>query len=271
MPVVTPQPSRQTLSSGASLGSSPARFPAARCIRRRSRCPCSDRSAGPSLLKRLLPSGIRPLPWVARIAWQRLVLPDLQNLHSPHSAVYSGITWSPTATRSHAFADGLDDAAALVAEDGGKIPSGSAPDRVKASVWQTPVATMRTSTSPRRWLRRESSAPAPRHSEFVSLHRQSRRRHPRNWRAAFRSIAGKRRARRHACRSPRWMLAAAAAPKPSRRLPVASNVPPRAPGESPAKRSADKRSSPWRVGCRNPRATETSLRIDGCAGRQGQK
>jgi hypothetical protein len=66
----------------------------------------------------VVPSGIRPLPWVARTAWHRLVLPDLQNLHSPHSAVYSGITWSPTLRASHAFADRLDDAAAFVAEDG---------------------------------------------------------------------------------------------------------------------------------------------------------
>src|SRR3546814_18383039 len=44
------------------------------------------------------PAGIRPLPWVARTATHRLVLPLLQNRHSPHSAVYSGITWSPGAT-----------------------------------------------------------------------------------------------------------------------------------------------------------------------------
>jgi len=37
--------------------------------------------------KRLVPSGINPLPWVARIAWHRLVLPDRQNLHVPHSGV----------------------------------------------------------------------------------------------------------------------------------------------------------------------------------------
>ena len=43
-------------------------------------------------LKRVLPSGIRPLPCVARTAEHRLVLPDRQNLHCPHSAVYSGIT-----------------------------------------------------------------------------------------------------------------------------------------------------------------------------------
>jgi hypothetical protein len=47
-----------------------------------------------------------------------------------------------------ALADGLDDAAAFMAEDAGEDPSGSAPERVKASVWQTPVATMRTRTSP---------------------------------------------------------------------------------------------------------------------------
>ena len=32
---------------------------------------------------------------VARMTAHRLVLPDLQNLHSRHSGVYSGITWSP--------------------------------------------------------------------------------------------------------------------------------------------------------------------------------
>ena len=37
-------------------------------------------------------SGIRPLPWVARIAWHRLVLRDRQNLHCRHSGVYSGMT-----------------------------------------------------------------------------------------------------------------------------------------------------------------------------------
>ena len=30
----------------------------------------------------MVPSGMRPWPWVARICWQRLVLPDLQKLHS---------------------------------------------------------------------------------------------------------------------------------------------------------------------------------------------
>ena len=41
----------------------------------------------PFFEKRLVPSGIKPLPCVARIAWHRFVLPDLQNLHCLHSGV----------------------------------------------------------------------------------------------------------------------------------------------------------------------------------------
>ncbi len=41
----------------------------------------------PRALNREVPSGMTPLPWVARILPQRFVLPDLQNLHSPHSGV----------------------------------------------------------------------------------------------------------------------------------------------------------------------------------------
>jgi hypothetical protein len=63
-----------------------------------------------------VPSGITPLPWVARTATHRLVLPDLQNRHSPHSAVYSGITWSPGLHAGHALAHLDDDARALVAQ-----------------------------------------------------------------------------------------------------------------------------------------------------------
>lgn len=37
--------------------------------------------------KREVPSGMTPFPWVVRILPQRLVLPDLQNLQSPHSGV----------------------------------------------------------------------------------------------------------------------------------------------------------------------------------------
>src|ERR1700724_900719 len=48
--------------------------------------------------KREVPSGIRPCPWVARIAVQRLVLRDRQDGHCRHSGVYRGMTWSPLLT-----------------------------------------------------------------------------------------------------------------------------------------------------------------------------
>ena len=67
-----------------------------------------------------MPSGIRPLPCVARTAWHRLVLPDLQNLHWRHSAVYSGMTWSPGLTLVTPSPTSTDDAAAFVAQHRGK-------------------------------------------------------------------------------------------------------------------------------------------------------
>src|ERR1700678_1257355 len=98
--------------------------------------------------KREVPSGITPLPWVTRILWHRLVLPDRQNSQVPHSGVYSGITWSPALT----LVTPLPTSCTMPPPSCPKItrnsPSGSAPDSVKASVWHTPVATMRTSTSP---------------------------------------------------------------------------------------------------------------------------
>ena len=52
--------------------------------------PMKWRSDLPLHLKREVPSGITPFPWVALILPQRFVLPDLQNLHSPHSGVLEG-------------------------------------------------------------------------------------------------------------------------------------------------------------------------------------
>src|ERR1700753_3415282 len=49
--------------------------------------PMKCRSSLPLQVKRGVPSGITPLPCVARILPQRFVLPDLQNLHSRHSGV----------------------------------------------------------------------------------------------------------------------------------------------------------------------------------------
>ena len=90
-----------------------------------------------------MPSGIRPLPCVARTELHRLVLPEVQNLQVRHSAVYSGITWSPTCTEV-TLANGFNNPAAFVAQTAGNTPSESSPDRVYASVWHTPVATIRT-------------------------------------------------------------------------------------------------------------------------------
>src|SRR5262245_26145247 len=92
MPVVMPQPSKQTFSSGAFLLIFASAISGSTVYSENVDVPMKCRICLPFFEKRLEPSGIKPLPWVARIATQRLVLPDLQNLHSPHSGVYSGIT-----------------------------------------------------------------------------------------------------------------------------------------------------------------------------------
>src|SRR6218665_1852290 len=100
--------------------------------------------------KRVVPSGITPLPCVARTATHRLVLPLLQNRHSPHSAVYSGITWSPGLTLVTPSPTSTTTPAPSWPSTAGKMPSGSSPLSVKASVWHTPVWVILTSTSPLR-------------------------------------------------------------------------------------------------------------------------
>jgi hypothetical protein len=76
-----------------------------------------------------------PLPWVARILPQRLVLPDLQNLHSLHSGVLENVRLVVQGCRNcvlesdnivanlyvcNALADRLNDTGALVTEDNGE-------------------------------------------------------------------------------------------------------------------------------------------------------
>src|SRR5690606_9039865 len=112
--------------------------------------PMSWYSGLPSYEKRVLPSGITPLPWVARTATHRLVLPDLQNSHSPHSAVYSGITWSPGLTLVTPSPTSTTTPAPSWPSTTGNRPSGSAPDSVNASVWHSAVWVIFTSTSPLR-------------------------------------------------------------------------------------------------------------------------
>lgn len=80
-----------------------------------------------------VPSGITPFPWVALILPHKLVLPDLQNLHSLHSGVledvsvkshfghkviilesYDMISWL---NRSNTLTNGLDNTSSLVSKD----------------------------------------------------------------------------------------------------------------------------------------------------------
>src|SRR5580698_9840289 len=98
--------------------------------------------------KRLAPSGIRPLPCVARIAVHRLVLREVQLLHSRHSGVYSGMTWSPFfSDRTPGPTSTTMPAPSCPRMDGNR-PSGSAPESVYLSVWQIPVALTSINTSP---------------------------------------------------------------------------------------------------------------------------
>src|SRR5215469_16744341 len=98
--------------------------------------------------KRLVPSGITPLPCVARMAVQRLVLRERQDLHCRHSGVYSGITWSPFFSEVTPGPTSTTIPAPSWPKITGKSPSGSAPERVNSSVWHTPLARISTSTSP---------------------------------------------------------------------------------------------------------------------------
>lgn len=82
-----PQPSRQALSSGALSVMATTENLLTTVYCEKVEQPIKCKSSLPLHLNRLVPSGILPLPWVSRTALHRLVLPDLQNLHSRHSAV----------------------------------------------------------------------------------------------------------------------------------------------------------------------------------------
>src|ERR1700712_2306250 len=85
-----PQPSRQTRSILASGVMATTEMSATTVYCEKVLVPMKCSSSLPWHLKRELPSGITPLPCVARILPHRFVLPDLQNLHSPHSGVLGG-------------------------------------------------------------------------------------------------------------------------------------------------------------------------------------
>src|SRR5918993_3406940 len=107
--------------------------------------------------KRLVPSGITPLPWVARIAVQRFVLPERHDLHWRHSGVYRGMTWSPGFTLVTPAPTSRTTPAPSWPRIEGNSPSLSSPSKVYASVWQIPVAMISTSTSPALGPSRSSS------------------------------------------------------------------------------------------------------------------
>src|SRR4029079_1951469 len=98
--------------------------------------------------KRDVPSGITPWPWVPRIAVHRLVLRDRHDGHWRHSGVLSGKTLEPFLTDVTAGPMSTTMPAPSWPRMAGNRPSGSAPERVNSSVWQMPVALIRTSTSP---------------------------------------------------------------------------------------------------------------------------
>src|SRR5689334_1904674 len=87
MPVVIPQPSKQTFSRGAFFGIFASAISGNTVYSENVEVPMKCRICLPFFENRLVPSGMSPLPCVARIATHRFVLPDLQNLHFLHSGV----------------------------------------------------------------------------------------------------------------------------------------------------------------------------------------
>src|SRR3954469_5461714 len=82
------------------------------------------------------------------MAVQRFVFLERQYSHCRHSGTYSGMTWSPARTVVTPGPTSATTAPPSWPRMAGERPSGSAPDRVKASVWQTPVALISRRTSP---------------------------------------------------------------------------------------------------------------------------
>src|SRR5262245_60101099 len=81
------------------------------------------------------------------MAVQRFVRPLRQWMHMPHSGAKSVMTWSPGATSVTPSPTRSTTPAPSWPSTQGAYPLGSAPEAVYRSVWQTPHATRRTSTS----------------------------------------------------------------------------------------------------------------------------
>src|ERR1700710_3055842 len=82
-----PQPRRHVRSIGASLVMATTEMSATTVYCENVDVPMKCSSSLPLQVNRDVPSGMTPLPCVARIFPHRFVLPDLQNLHSLHSGV----------------------------------------------------------------------------------------------------------------------------------------------------------------------------------------
>src|SRR4029078_2143321 len=97
--------------------------------------------------ERDVPSGITPWPWGARMEVHRLVLCEVQLLHWRHSGLQSGLTWSPVFNEATPAPTPTTTPAPSCPKITGNSPSGSAPERVNSSVWQTPGALISNSHS----------------------------------------------------------------------------------------------------------------------------
>ena len=95
MPVVAPQASRQIASKLASGSTLASAISGMTVYSAKVLVPMKWRSSPFSREKRVVPSGSRPSPCIARIAVQMLVLPLRQLTHSPHSGENRQTTWSP--------------------------------------------------------------------------------------------------------------------------------------------------------------------------------
>src|SRR5690349_8282089 len=82
-----PHPSRHVRSMGASGCTATTEMSATTVYCENVDVPIKCSRSLPLQRNRPVPSGMTPLPCVARILPHRFVLPDLQNLHSPHSGV----------------------------------------------------------------------------------------------------------------------------------------------------------------------------------------
>lgn len=86
-PVVSPQPSKHALSNGALSVIATTEYLLTTVYCENVLQPIKWSNCWPLHLNRLVLSGMRPWPCVARTAPQRFVLPLRQNLHLRHSAV----------------------------------------------------------------------------------------------------------------------------------------------------------------------------------------